>query len=767
MRTKRPARKRGSLNPFRSQLGVASTTSFKLRKVVDSTEQRLSSLASVIDGKAASVFDGSMLKSLLIRRPWIIHHQNACHQLQEDSNSEQFDKELFPKTCLPKGVVRGCPDCRDCLKVTARWQPEKGKKQLLQEAPVFHPTEEEFKDTLKYIANVRPSAEPYGICRIVPPPSWHPPCMIIEKSVWEDSLFESLVQRIDGSLDQSSGYISNCSVMEGFEQEPGPQFSLKTFKRYSDDFVSQYFTIDEVLNPKSGSNMHVKQREPSLEDIEGEYRRIIENPTEEMEVICGDNLDSHVFGSGFPSRNQFSENDSDQDYVNSGWNLKNTAVLPDSLLSFENPSTSRLLQPRLRVGMCFSSLPWKIAEHHLYSLSYMHLGSPKIWYAVPGSHRSVFDATMKKCQSGLGRKYSKTQHYRRVSYIQISRMEVVLIHALLVQLLKLTPTMLKSEGMPVYRCVQYPGEFVLVLPRSHYSNFDSGFNCCESINLAPLEWLPNGQNVVDFYSEQARKTSLSQDKLLIGAAKEAVRAQWLNLLSRKNTQLNTTWRDAAGKDGILAKALDLRIKLEASRRKHLCNSSQSRKMDKDFDTTSKKECELCYYDLHLSAASCSCNADRYSCLIHAKQLCSCPWSRRSFLYRYGIDELRVLLEAVGGNLTAIYKWARDDLKLSLHSIISDNSSHTPKGLDGTGECKKERIERLCDMSEGRRSTVSDIKEELKARMLQRKLMDEKKLMKGNASVPVTVTCHSSSVADKVYTVPVPEVSSDSSSESCS
>jgi len=43
------------------------------------------------------------------------------------------------------------------------------------EAPVFHPTEEEFADPLAYVARIRPLAEPYGICRIVPPTSWSPP----------------------------------------------------------------------------------------------------------------------------------------------------------------------------------------------------------------------------------------------------------------------------------------------------------------------------------------------------------------------------------------------------------------------------------------------------------------------------------------------------------------------------------------------------------------------------------------------------------------
>lgn len=38
------------------------------------------------------------------------------------------------------------------------------------EAPVFIPTEQEFKNPLTYISKIRPIAEKYGICKIRPPP---------------------------------------------------------------------------------------------------------------------------------------------------------------------------------------------------------------------------------------------------------------------------------------------------------------------------------------------------------------------------------------------------------------------------------------------------------------------------------------------------------------------------------------------------------------------------------------------------------------------
>lgn len=39
-----------------------------------------------------------------------------------------------------------------------------------EEAPVFIPTAEEFKNPLVYIQKIRPLAEKFGICKIKPPP---------------------------------------------------------------------------------------------------------------------------------------------------------------------------------------------------------------------------------------------------------------------------------------------------------------------------------------------------------------------------------------------------------------------------------------------------------------------------------------------------------------------------------------------------------------------------------------------------------------------
>ncbi|XP_048136486.1 putative lysine-specific demethylase JMJ16 isoform X1 [Rhodamnia argentea] len=635
--------------------------------------------------------DAKKVTRSLRRRSWSKYNQ---HGNSSDDESD-CEKSFSARTSLPKGVLRGCPKCRNCQKVCAKWRPEDARRPNLEDAPAFYPTEEEFEDTLKYIAAIRPRAEQYGICRIVPPPSWKPPCPLKEKSMWEESKFATRVQRVDKlqnresmrkiSLMQSQMRKKRRKCMkngvdcgngqginlchgdsssyqgEGFGFEPGPEFTLGTFQKYAEEFKTQYFPSNKNTNALENSQPPFQGHfEPSLDDIEGEYWRIVEKPTEEIEVLYGADLETGVFGSGFPKASSEPNSVSEERYVKSGWNLNNFPRLPGSVLSYESGDISGVLVPWLYIGMCFSSFCWHVEDHHLYSLNYMHWGAPKMWYGVPGTHAVKLEEAMRKHLPDLFEEQPD------------------LLHKLVTQL---SPLILKSEGVPVYRCIQNAGEFVLTFPRAYHSGFNCGFNCAEAVNVAPVDWLPHGQIAVELYREQGRKTSVSHDKLLLGAAREAVRAHWeLNLL-KKNTSDNLRWKDACGRDGILAKAFKTRVEMERVRREPIDKISQAVKMENTFDATTERECIVCSFDLHLSAAGCRCSSDRYTCLNHAKQLCSCAWGSRFFLFRYDLNELNILVEALEGKLSAIYRWARLDLGLALSSYVSKEHMQAP-GVNG-------------------------------------------------------------------------------------
>ena len=81
-----------------------------------------------------------------------------------------------------------------------------------------------------------------------------------------------------------------------------------------------------------------------------------------------------------------------------------------------------------------------------------------------------------------------------------------------------SPTNLANEGIPLNRCVQFPGEIILTYPYGYHSGFNIGFNCAESINFATEGWLDIGRRTkacvcfpdtvrinVDHWLSEARK----------------------------------------------------------------------------------------------------------------------------------------------------------------------------------------------------------------------------------------------------------------------
>ncbi|XP_072561486.1 protein Jumonji isoform X2 [Paramormyrops kingsleyae] len=89
----------------------------------------------------------------------------------------------------------------DCSPTSAHEPPRPQHKQAeprakagcppITDVLVLRPNSTEFQDPLAYLDSVRERAEPYGLCRIVPPPEWRPECKLNE-----DMRFVTQVQHV-------------------------------------------------------------------------------------------------------------------------------------------------------------------------------------------------------------------------------------------------------------------------------------------------------------------------------------------------------------------------------------------------------------------------------------------------------------------------------------------------------------------------------------------------------------------------------------------
>ncbi|XVF23609.1 hypothetical protein REPUB_Repub13aG0054200 [Reevesia pubescens] len=156
---------------------------------------------------------------------------------------------------------------------------------------------------------------------------------------------------------------------------------------------------------------------------------------------------------------------------NSPWNLQVIARSGGSLTRFMPDDIPGVTSPMVYIGMLFSWFAWHVEDHELHSMNFLHTGSSKTWYAVPGDYAFAFEEAIRTEAYG-----GNIDHLAALSLLG----EKTTL---------LSPELIVASGIPCCRLIQNPGEFVVTFPRAYHVGFSHGFSCGEAANFGTPQWL--------------------------------------------------------------------------------------------------------------------------------------------------------------------------------------------------------------------------------------------------------------------------------------
>ncbi|XP_024961234.1 lysine-specific demethylase JMJ706-like [Cynara cardunculus var. scolymus] len=335
----------------------------------------------------------------------------------------------------------------------------------IPECPVYFPSKEEFDDPLVYLQKIAPEASRFGICKIVSPLSASVPAGIVLMREKVGFKFTTRVQPLrlaEWNTDDKVTFFMS-----------GRNYTFRDYEKMANKvFARRYYSAGCL---------------PATYVEKEFWHEIACGKTESVEYACD------VDGSAFSS------SPTDQ-LASSKWNLKKVSRLSKSILRLLETTIPGVTEPMLYIGMLFSMFAWHVEDHYLYSINYHHCGAAKTWYGVPGHAALDFEKVVRQ------KVYTRD--------ILSTNGEDGAFDVLLGKTTLFPPNILSQHGVPVYKAVQKPGEFVVTFPRAYHAGFSHGFNCSEAVNFAIGDWFLLGSIASHRYALLNRTPLLPHEELL-------------------------------------------------------------------------------------------------------------------------------------------------------------------------------------------------------------------------------------------------------------
>ncbi|XP_020573030.1 probable lysine-specific demethylase ELF6 isoform X2 [Phalaenopsis equestris] len=379
-------------------------------------------------------------------------------------------------------------------------------------APEYRPTETEFADPIAFISRIEREAAAFGICKVIPPlpkPSKRFVLSNLNRSLSKSPELGDAAAGTAGPSPESAVFTTRHQELGSRRARPaalpkqvwqsGDVYTLEQFEGKSKAFARSHLGGFKEVTPLLVESLFwkaVMEKPINIEyanDVPGSGFAVPEEPFRYIswrrnrkrgllkgkanEEKCGFRLTSSS-DNGQPKRSWGSCGDKEGWKGTSGWKLSNSrwnlqviARSPGSLTRFMPDDVPGVTSPMVYIGMLFSWFAWHVEDHELHSMNYLHMGSPKTWYAVPQDHAATLEEIV-RCH-GYGGSVD-----RLAAFIMLGEKTTLL-----------SPEVLVASGVPCCRLVQHPGEFVVTFPRAYHVGFSHGFNCGEAANFATPEWL--------------------------------------------------------------------------------------------------------------------------------------------------------------------------------------------------------------------------------------------------------------------------------------
>ncbi|KAJ3689538.1 hypothetical protein LUZ61_018702 [Rhynchospora tenuis] len=519
----------------------------------------------------------------------------------------------------------------------------------IPECPVFHPTKEEFENPLEYLQKIAPVGATYGICKIVSPVSASVPAGAVLTKEQAGFKFTTRVQPLrfaEWAMDDTVTFFMS-----------GRKYTFREFEKIANKEYSRRYS--------STCNLPAKFLEEEF------WREIAYGKIDSVEYACD------VDGSAFSS--------SPKDPLGqSNWNLKKFSRLPKSTLRLLRTAIPGVTDPMLYIGMLFSMFAWHVEDHYLYSINYQHCGAAKTWYGVPGQAASGFERVV--------RQYVYNQEILTGQGDEDAAFDILLGKTTM-----FPPKVLLDHGVPVYKAVQRPGEFVITFPRAYHAGFSNGFNCGEAVNFAMGDWFPMGEVASHRYALLNRIPLLPHEELL---------CQEASLLSKRTAGLDT--EDFHSQRCVKTSFVQLMRSVESAR--SLLNT-MGVQVCHNSDVNLVVLCGLCRRDCYVAHVRCDCNLEPI-CLRHEDEFKRCTCGHNRYLYlREDVSELDAIcreFEKEDRLMVHIQEVeCRDNLCVQTEAVINGHAPHVENKTKGIK--REESMENNMDKQSSPRSATQDFR----------------------------------------------------------